>query len=485
VRQKLTLAELMAHPAVPFTGIGVIAFSATFLRTSGTHWQLVSIAALFVAAVAGIALALPWDRLPASTLLALPLGVDVEIALLRHAQDGAVSGYSPLAILPVVWVGLTLGRRATLAMAVCTGALFAVPIFVLGGANYPYTGLRGAVLWLVVAAVVGMAANRVIANQRHHASLARRRAFELQELAKIQNTLAGAHLDLDGVMAVVVEEARSLTHADGAVVELPEGDEIVYRAVAGAAEPYAQMRLRADSTISGESMRRRETLVCDDSETDPRVDRQSCRRVGARSLVVVPLVHDGRATGVLKVYAQEPGAFTADTANLLSALANPIGSAIARAELLNQLREQAATDELTGLPNRRAWYEHLALALGRTRRSGRPLTVIVLDLDGLKDVNDLQGHAAGDRLLVEAASLWPAVLRETDLLARTGGDEFVVLLEDTSEAEAYDILDRLQRVPLGKFTASGGVATWDGDEHVDELMRRADELMYAQKTARH
>jgi diguanylate cyclase (GGDEF)-like protein len=143
-------------------------------------------------------------------------------------------------------------------------------------------------------------------------------------------------------------------------------------------------------------------------------------------------------------------------------LANLIGAALARAELLSRLREQAATDVLTGLPNRRAWYEHLDLALARARRSGRPLSVVALDLDGLKALNDREGHASGDRLLVEVASRWPTVLRETDLVARTGGDEFVVLLEDTGEPEAFEVLERLQRVLDGRCGVSGGAATWDG-----------------------
>ena len=280
-----TLAEVMAQPAVPFTGIGAIAFSATFLRTADTRWPLVSLAALFVAAVAGIALALPWPRLPRLSLILLPLACDVEIALLRHAQGGSVSGYAPLAVLPVVWVGLTLGRRATLIIGAATGALFAVPIAVIGSPMYPDTGLRGAVLWLVVALLVGFAANRVVENQRHHAWLAERRAYELQELAATQTTIASTQLDVDGVMAVVVDEARRLTAADAAVVELPDGDDMVYRAVSGTAEEYRRFRVGLEGSISGVCMRERETLLCDDSEHDARVDREACRRVGALLVV--------------------------------------------------------------------------------------------------------------------------------------------------------------------------------------------------------
>jgi diguanylate cyclase (GGDEF)-like protein len=168
----------------------------------------------------------------------------------------------------------------------------------------------------------------------------------------------------------------------------------------------------------------------------------------------------------------------------LTSLASLIGSALARAELVGRLREQAATDELTGLPNRRAWYEHLDLAFARARRTKQALSVIGLDVDGLKEVNDQEGHAAGDRLLIEVASRWSSVLRETDLVARVGGDEFAVLLEDAGESEAADVLERLRGAIDERHSASGGAATWNGVEQADDLMRRADERMYAQKLSR-
>ena len=128
-------------------------------------------------------------------------------------------------------------------------------------------------------------------------------------------------------MQTVVEEAIRLTGADAAVVELPEDDELVYRATAGTAAPYLGLRLDQASALSGAAMRTNMTLVCNDSESDPRVDRSACRAVGARSMVVVPLAHDGRANGVLKVYSATATAFADRHAQLLTLLANLIGSA--------------------------------------------------------------------------------------------------------------------------------------------------------------
>ena len=285
------------------------------------------------------------------------------------------------------------------------------------------------------------------------------------------------------MLETVVAEARQLTGADAAVVELPDGDDLVYRAVAGTAQPFLGFRLGRNGALSGEALTTGRVLICDDIETDPRVDREACRRVGARSMVVVPLVHDGVSTGVLKVYSAVAGAFRRRDAQFLGLLANMIGTALVRADLMRKLAEQAVTDELTGLPNRRAWYAQLELAFARARRSGQPLSVIALDLDGFKQVNDRLGHAAGDRLLRTVGAHWAAVVREMDYLGRIGGDEFAVILEGADADVAASVIQRLhEALPAGQRVSSGG-ATWDGREDPDSLLGRADACMYDHKRA--
>ena len=100
------------RPVVPFVGIAVLAFVATGLESAGTNWGLVADTGLGAVVLSVIASLVPWSSVPASAVLVLPIAADVGIALLRHAQGGSASGYSPLAILPVAWVGLTRGRRA-------------------------------------------------------------------------------------------------------------------------------------------------------------------------------------------------------------------------------------------------------------------------------------------------------------------------------------------------------------------------------------
>jgi len=470
-----------ALPAVPAAGFYLLAFASSALGNEKINWGVYGTAALIACVVVAAAWRVPWQRLPPTYMLAVPVCCDLVIGLLRQSQGGSVSGYSPLAMLTVVWVGLVLGIWEIALITTCTTLLLAVPIALVGEPLYPHNGWRGVILWTLVAAVVGLGANRVMAEQRRQTALAGMRLDELHRLVETQNAIATTELGSDTVMSSVVDEARALTGADGAVVELPDGHELVYRAVSGRAAPQVAVGLSVESTLSGLALRTHETFVCRDTETDDRVDRDTCRRVGARSLVVVPLLHAGRAMGVLKVYRAVPDAFTDEHVQVISLLAGMIGTALARADLLQKLSEQAVTDELTGLPNRRGWYDHLGLALERARRTGNPVSVIALDVDGLKRVNDQSGHAAGDRLLREITSRWSAALRESDVLGRLGGDEFAVVLEGADASAASDVVARLTACLRGEHSAAAGVATWDGAEDETVLVSRADEAMYRQK----
>jgi diguanylate cyclase (GGDEF)-like protein/PAS domain S-box-containing protein len=152
-----------------------------------------------------------------------------------------------------------------------------------------------------------------------------------------------------------------------------------------------------------------------------------------------------------------------------------------REALLQRLEEMARTDPVTGLPNRRAWDEELALALARARRHGHPLALGLVDLDRFKHYNDAHGHPAGDALLGEAAARWRASLRVTDFLARYGGEEFAVLLPDCPPGQVAGLLERLRSATPGGQTVSVGVAHWDGFEAPAALVARADAALYVAK----
>jgi diguanylate cyclase (GGDEF)-like protein len=153
------------------------------------------------------------------------------------------------------------------------------------------------------------------------------------------------------------------------------------------------------------------------------------------------------------------------------------------AEQATRLQELAERDALTGLPNRRIWDLMLPAALAGAARDEVPVSVAILDLDRFKAFNDQHGHQMGDRALKEAAAAWSNGLRGGDLLARYGGEEFVVLLPGTDGDEAAGLLERLRGLtPLG-CTFSAGLATWDGREHGEALLYRADRALYRAKAA--
>jgi len=152
-----------------------------------------------------------------------------------------------------------------------------------------------------------------------------------------------------------------------------------------------------------------------------------------------------------------------------------------REELLDQVREMARRDALTGLPNRRALEEQLPQAMARARRRSSSLCVAILDIDHFKDYNDTYGHLAGDEVLRACAKAWDSALRGEDTIARFGGEEFLVLLPDTPPEEAGEIVERLRaNTPMGQ-SCSAGLASWDYAESIDELLGRADQALYLAK----
>lgn len=146
----------------------------------------------------------------------------------------------------------------------------------------------------------------------------------------------------------------------------------------------------------------------------------------------------------------------------------------------SQLVSLAQLDPLTGLANRAGLGKVLEREVARAGRSGRPLSIAVIDLDEFKSLNDRLGHLAGDRALVHLVESWRAHLRRGDLLARFGGDEFVVVLPESTLWQASRILRRLRQ--RGRTCPwSAGIASWDGTEEVERLLERADSALYRAK----
>jgi diguanylate cyclase (GGDEF)-like protein len=216
------------------------------------------------------------------------------------------------------------------------------------------------------------------------------------------------------------------------------------------------------------------------------------------SVMVVPLKIAERLVGVVSVVENDPDRrFTDADLDLLTLLAHQAAIAINNAQLFERARTQAYTDSLTSLSTRRHFFELAERELGRSRRYGSPLSVIMFDFDHFKQINDRYGHATGDQVLSDAARLLRDQLREVDVVGRYGGDEFVILLPETRLPTARVVAERLRRSIARadfrvngddgaqvKLTASLGVAQYTEDcEDIDALLDRADQALYRSKQA--
>jgi diguanylate cyclase (GGDEF)-like protein len=190
-----------------------------------------------------------------------------------------------------------------------------------------------------------------------------------------------------------------------------------------------------------------------------------------------------RVQTALLVIAGSLGAWAAAPAGFLNAWITVVVSVVALGEAQNriarQLRAAADTDPLTKVANRRSWEAESSRHLARAARTGEPVTFAILDLDDFKEVNDRDGHIAGDALLRELTSGWTRRLRRADLLGRYGGDEFVLCLPATDARGAREVLDQLDATH--EFRWSVGLTTARRGDTVHSVLARADADLYEQK----
>lgn len=322
-------------------------------------------------------------------------------------------------------------------------------------------------------------------------------AQALLDIIKTQTEIAKADLDLAGVMELVAERAQQLTGASGAVVEMAEADEMVYTAAVGSAAAQIGLRIPRQGSLSGLAMCGDSLLRCDDSETDHRVDRSACRKVGLRSMIAMPLVHQDARVGVLKVVSPDVGAFGDVEGQVLALLSDVIAAAMYQRARLesSDLYYRATHDSLTGLANRALFFDRLRQKLAHARRYSELVGIISLDMDGLKPINDRYGHRVGDLAIKEFATRLNGACRKSDTVARLGGDEFSVILSgldhvDGAASYARRVVSHIEApfevenhaVPL---RASVGTAVYPNDAtEVEGLLDLADHAMYRNKRAR-
>jgi len=346
---------------------------------------------------------------------------------------------------------------------------------------------------------------RLDESEHRAADLDDQRARLERALRRIRDVAALSHrintLDPDRIVEVAVRELpaaldaerASLYFYDAATDRLvlqghSQDDPVAERVELGANpnSPMAHAVRRGELLLIGEfaEFQRKKDIV---------IDRPYESRYQTPSCIIVPLKGGGRVLGILNLADKQGGHRFSEELDLpvIEQVGELIGASLYNVELFREMEHRAKSDPLTGLANRRALEESLLRETDRARRYHSALTVLMVDVDGLKDVNDRFGHPAGDAVLQNLSAVLLETVRSVDLPGRWAGDEFLVVLPDTTAAQAERLARRLRgrvhdqpvRVHGGDIptSLSIGVAQHGDDETADDLVRRVDEALYAAK----
>jgi diguanylate cyclase (GGDEF)-like protein len=291
-------------------------------------------------------------------------------------------------------------------------------------------------------------------------------------------------LETREVLNTLCEEANRALECDTIAALL--GDEVEgYEAMGTAGLPgsFLGFRQPPGTGLGGRAVQESRTLVTHRYQEEGYAPPETGALDRIRSSAAVPLRWDGRTRGFLAMGYTSPRRITTSDVELLEGFAELAGLACANAERHAEVREAAEVDGLTGCLNRDALQRRLGERVAEADRSGEPLSLALLDLDGFKSINDVFGHPSGDAVLKSVGAALRRSVRSFDLVARYGGDEFALILPESSEERARPVLDRVRaairsmEVPGGKLTACVGLAERAEAEPLADLLSRADEAL--------
>ncbi len=319
---------------------------------------------------------------------------------------------------------------------------------------------------------------------------------KLQDLVLLQETslILSSSLELNRIVQLLVDSARRITEFENCYVSICD-HERQYRTVVfaeGVVNTQLGERVPFDRGLVGWVAVNRQGVLVPDRRLDARV-HSSYNDSPINSLMVVPLVANDRTVGVLTLGSVHYAHFTDDHLRLFQILGVQAGLAIENAGLYEQTRQSAITDGLTGLYNYRYFRSRFSEEMRRADRNHSHASLLMIDVDSFKRINDTHGHPQGDSVLRELAQILKSSLRAVDIVCRTGGEEFSIILPDTGHGGAEHVARTLvEKVANHTFqgdlaagervTISVGLATYP-DESEEDLIRLADSRMYLAKTA--
>ena len=331
----------------------------------------------------------------------------------------------------------------------------------------------------------------------HARTVARAQARRLAVLSDISRA-ANSVLEPRKVMEIVMERAQDLIQAQAwSLLLVDEKDHTLsFELVMGEkVDEVSNYRIKIGQGVAGWVVQYKRPLIINDVRKDRRFDARVDLLTGykTRSVLCAPLISRGRIIGAVELLNKRRGPFNDDDLQMVMTLVEPGAIAIENAILYQKSAELTVTDDLTKLFNSRYLNVHLRREIKRSRRYGVPVSLIFLDLDGFKMVNDTYGHLSGSRALYEVGQILQETVREIDVVSRYGGDEFTIILPQTGAAGAKTIAERIRTLIAEhvfltdlnfdvRLTASFGVSTFpDHGQTREELIQRADKAMYLVK----
>ena len=343
--------------------------------------------------------------------------------------------------------------------------------------------------WAVIHAVfVAAASVATIASWRYHEDArgeASQRASEQAALRRVAEAVATGG-NQDQLFGLVAEEVAGLFGVEVAVVGRYDGEcaQLVGTFGRTGVSVGHRLALSGDHSLAlvARSGRACRLLFGEVTSTET---LELAERAGVRESVAAPVTFRGRLWGGVVAATSREGVLPSDAEQRLADFAKLISLSIENAEARTELERRASSDPLTGLANHRVFHERLSAEVARARRHGRSLSLVLLDLDHFKRINDAHGHQVGDTVLVEFAARLLASAREGDFAGRLGGEEFGVLLPETDAIDALVMTDRLLSAVRGRpfaaagtMTVSAGICDLTRAAGVEELARLADGALY-------
>lgn len=316
-------------------------------------------------------------------------------------------------------------------------------------------------------------------------------------LRAVTESFTSQTADLETLLKTIVQQTLSVADpADVALIYLMEAPQhgLALRAVQWRREAPRSVKRKTGDLFDEWVLRQGQPLLVRDVRHDFRFPAEAAPRedrlIG--SLIAAPLISAQRVLGVLRAESATPQAFSGDALRLLSIVADLAAMAVENTRLYLRTAELAITDDLTGLAVPRYFDERVDEELARARRRNSPVSILLIDLDHFKTYNDTYGHSAGDKLLRTIAQLLRQSLGPGDLIARHGGEEFVVLLSGMTRGVAREQAEAIRRTIAAheivlrqgkaRVTVSVGVATFPDDGvHREPLFQIADQRLYRAK----